>query len=162
MPEMTESIQGLDSDMSSQSISSSLTIVSTDGVKYVLSREEASLSKVLLTSLEEEKQSVEIQVNVKSSTLDLILQFLRQHQGNPPPEIEKPIRSTTMSEITTEWCADYINQIAKNRMVLYDLVNSCNYLDIPSLLHLSCAKIASLVRGVKLDQIRQVLLEDEK
>lgn len=40
---------------------------------------------------------------------------------------------------------------------LYDLSLVANYMDIKSLLHLTCAKIASCVKGQPLEKVREIL-----
>lgn len=53
--------------------------------------------------------------------------------------------------------ADYIDKIGENRQRLYDLILGANYMDIKSLLHLGCAKVASLIKGQPLDKIKEIL-----
>jgi hypothetical protein len=40
---------------------------------------------------------------------------------------------------------------------LYDLILAANYMDIKSLLHLGCAKVASLIKGQPLEKIKEIL-----
>ena len=44
--------------------------------------------------------------------------------------------------------ADFIDRIGDNRQALYDLILAANYMDIKALLHLGCAKVASLIKGI--------------
>ncbi len=48
------------------------------------------------------------------------------------------------------------------RAQLYDLILAANYMDIKSLLHLGCAKVASLIKGQPLEKIKEILAIDEK
>lgn len=53
--------------------------------------------------------------------------------------------------------ADYIDKIGETRQQLYDLILAANYMDIKSLLHLGCAKVASLIKGQPLEKIKEIL-----
>lgn len=56
-----------------------------------------------------------------------------------------------------KWDADYIDKIGETRQQLYDLILAANYMDIKSLLHLGCAKVASLIKGQPLEKIKEIL-----
>jgi len=45
---------------------------------------------------------------------------------------------------------------------LYDLILAANYMDIKSLLHLGCAKVASLIKGQPLEKIKDILAVTQK
>lgn len=47
--------------------------------------------------------------------------------------------------------------LRQNRQALYDLILAANYMDIQSLLHLGCAKVASLIKGQPLEKIKDIL-----
>ncbi len=78
--------------------------------------------------------------NVKKSVLLKIEQFCLHLRANPPPEIEKPLKSATFSEVTTPWFAAYVDL---DQDMLFELIMAANYLDIKCLLDLACAKVAS-------------------
>ena len=67
--------------------------------------------------------------------------------------------------MTDEWDVNFINGIDLDSV--FDLINAANYMDISSLLDLSCAKIASLMKGKSAAEIRAMfniecdLTEDE-
>ena len=50
------------------------------------------------------------------------------------------------------WYADYVNV---DQETLFEIVMAANYLDIKPLLELSCAKVASMIKGKDVKQIRQ-------
>ena len=56
-----------------------------------------------------------------------------------------------MADITSEWDAAYI---AVNQEMLFELIQVANYLDIPSLLDLACAKVAAMIKGKTPEEIR--------
>lgn len=55
------------------------------------------------------------------------------------------------------WDADFIDRIGDSRALLYDVILASNYLDLKSLLHLGCAKVASLVKGQPLEKFKSIL-----
>lgn len=95
---------------------------------------------------------------VNGDILQLVVNYMKEHKGVEPSIIEKPLRSKVMKEVCPyKWDADYIDQIGDNRQQLYDVILAANYLDIKSLLHLGCAKVASLIKGQPLEKIKEIL-----
>jgi len=88
---------------------------------------------------------------------------MNHHKGVEPPIIEKPLRSKVMREVCKDsWDAEYIDAIGEDRQELYDLILAANYMDIKSLLHLGCAKVASLIKGQPLEKIKDILSTGKK
>ena len=56
------------------------------------------------------------------------------------------------------WEFEFVNKIAKNRRVFYNLMYTLNYLDIPELLNICCAKIITQIEGLPIERIRDILL----
>ena len=67
-------------------------------------------------------------------------------------EIEKPLRSSNMRDVIQEWYADYINL---DQDVIFDLILAANYMDIKPLLDLTCATVASMIKGKTPEEIRR-------
>ena len=81
-----------------------------------------------------------------------VIEFCKYHHENGPMNnIEKPLRSPNLADITSEWDAAYI---AMNQEMLFELIQAANYLDIPSLLDLACAKVAAMIKGKTPEEIR--------
>lgn len=77
------------------------------------------------------------------------MDYCEKHKNNTPPEIEKPIKSVDMSEnVSDPWDAKYIE--IENLEDLFELILAANFLDIKSLLDLSCAKVATMIKGCSL------------
>ena len=83
--------------------------------------------------------------NVKTSILKKVLEYCEKHKNDNPPEIEKPLKSNNLYEIVSEWDAKYID--IENLEEIFEIILAANYLDIKSLLDLSCAKVASIIKG---------------
>ena len=78
--------------------------------------------------------------------------FLILFRDNAAPEIEKPLRSQNLSDVTTPWYAEFVNL---DQEILFELILAANYLDIKPLLELACAKVASLIKNRSIPEIRK-------
>jgi len=121
----------------------------------------ACMSQLVKNIIEGDAQATEIQVKqVDADTLELIVAYLSQHKGTPPSEIAKPIRSVKMEKIVEDpWDASFIDGLAKRQ--LFQLILGANYMDCKSLLHLGCAKVATMIKGKSPEEIKQILGEEE-
>merc|ERR1719433_993142 len=120
------------------------------------------MSKLVCNIVEGDQEASEIQVKqVDGPTLALIVQYLNQHKGVEPAEIAKPIRSVKMEKIVEDpWDADFVNKLAKRQ--LFQLILGANYMDCKSLLHLGCAKVATMIKGKSPEEIKQILGEEDQ
>ena len=82
--------------------------------------------------------------DVKSAVLAKVIEFCKHHVDQRLPEIEKPLRSNNLAEIVPEWDAKFVDI---EQEVLFELILAANYMDIKSLLDLTCAKVASMIKG---------------
>ena len=90
---------------------------------------------------------------IADPTLGKVLEFLGHlKDGNPAPDIEKPLRSNDMKDVTTEWFADFIDH---DDNTVQDIILAANFLDIKELLTLSCAKLGSVIRGMSIQEFRK-------
>jgi len=156
--EEKQEVGGLDDDEEQ-----TLTLVSmeeTDPQKFAINKKAAEMCKLVRSILEGDASATEIPIKkVKGDILALIVEYLKHHNGKVPAEIAKPIRSVKMEKIVEDkWDADFINNMSKK--VIFQVILGANYMDVPSLLHLGCAKIATLIKGKSPDEIKQILSDD--
>jgi len=149
-------IKGLDDD---KDAGKPLKLVSKDKKEFTVERKQAFISTLVKTSLENDDKADEVPIpGVTGAILDLVVAYMKEHKGVEPPIIEKPLRSKVMKDVCPHKPdADYIDKIGDNRQQLYDLILAANYMDIKSLLHLGCAKVASLIKGQPLEKIKEIL-----
>jgi S-phase kinase-associated protein 1 len=137
-------------------------LVSQEGDKFDISVKVAVMSNLVKTMIEhdddddedddDQNQQVPL-VNVKSQTLGKVIEFCKHHVNNGPMDnIEKPLKSPNMNEVVSEWDANYIDV---EQELLFELILAANYMDIKSLLDLSCAKVASMIKGKSPEEIRK-------
>ena len=84
--------------------------------------------------------------------LKKVVEYLTYYKDKTPKDIPKPMPSASLNEVIDEWDVNFINSIELDNV--FDLINAANYMDISSLLDLSCAKIASLMKGKTAQEIR--------
>jgi len=139
-------------------------LVSKDGKDFTLERKNAFISALVKTSIENDKDTSELPMpGVKGDVLQKVVEYMNHHKGTDPSIIEKPLRSKVMKDVCKDaWDAEYIDKIGENRQLLYDLILAANYMDIKSLLHLGCAKVASLIKGQPLEKIKDILAKGTK
>jgi len=131
-------VKGLDDDASG---SKQLKLNSKDGKAFPVERKHAFISNLIKTGLENDDKADEFPV-----------------PGVTAPILEKPLRSKVMRDVCQDkWDAEFIDRIGETRQVLYDLILAANYMDIKGLLHLGCAKVASLIKGQPLEKIKEIL-----
>ena len=75
--------------------------------------------------------------------------YINEHAA---PEIDKPLRSNNLSDVVNEWYADFVNL---EQDVLFELILAANFMDIKSLLELTTAKVASLIKGKTIVETRK-------
>lgn len=130
------------------------------------------ISKVVRKSFETEKKTKEIPVPGGSKHhLEMIVRYLNHQDGLPGFIPPKPITSKKMSEIVKDpwvakFCDDFENLTIEEKKLtlpecrdfMYDTLTLANYLDIECLIHIMCAKVASLIKGTPGEAMKGVLL----
>jgi S-phase kinase-associated protein 1 len=89
--------------------------------------------------------------NVKGAVLQKVIEFCTHHKDEPMTEIEKPLKSQNMADVVQKWYADYVDV---EQVVLFELILAANYMDIKPLLDLTCATVASMIKGKTPEEIR--------
>ncbi|RNF08069.1 S-phase kinase-associated protein [Trypanosoma rangeli] len=97
--------------------------------------------------------------NVSGRTLRLVIEYMEHHYQNRAEPIEKPLKSK-IDTIISPWDHDFLfthlvkNHDEKQHEVLIDVIMAANFLNIKDLLDLTCACVASMIRGKTAEQIR--------
>mmetsp|Transcript_15539 Transcript_15539/g.23709 ORF Transcript_15539/g.23709 Transcript_15539/m.23709 type:complete len:183 (+) Transcript_15539:180-728(+) len=128
--------------------------------EFEISRKAALMCNLVKSILEGDNGAKKIPIKkVRGDILELIVEYLKHHNGKKPEEIAKPIRSVKMERIVADkWDADYINKM--NKKTIFQVILGANYMDLPSLLHLGCAKIATLIKGKSPEEIKNILADE--
>lgn len=132
------------------------TQVSKEGDIYKIPYSVAKMSELVKTMLDDDCDDGEAQEiplpNVKAQVLAKVIEFCTHHKDDPMSEIEKPLKSADMKEVVQKWYADFINV---EQVLLFELILAANYMDIKPLLDLTCATVASMIKGKTPEEIRQ-------
>jgi len=129
---------------------------------FKIDRKSAMMCNLVRSIIEGDSEVKTIEIKkVSSPILKLIVEYLQHHKGKQPAEIAKPIRSVKMEKIVEdEWDATFINKQPKR--TIFQIILGANYMDIKSLLHLGCAKIATMIKGKSPEEIKKILSEEDE
>jgi S-phase kinase-associated protein 1 len=131
-------------------------LVSQEGEHFKVPVDIATMSELVKTMFDTEQPEDEVQEiplpNIKSSILVKVIEFLTHYKEELMTDIEKPLKSSNMNEVVQEWYADFVNV---EQEILFELILAANFMDIKPLLELSCATVASMVKGKTPEEIRQ-------
>jgi len=130
-----------------------LKLVSQENDPIVVPRKVALMSELVKTMVEGDKDEKEIPLpNVKKAVLAKVVDYMRYHCDNPADPIEKPLKSPNMTEVVSQWDAEFVEV---DQELLFELILAANYMDVKPLLDLTCAKVASMIKGKTPEQIRK-------
>jgi S-phase kinase-associated protein 1 len=131
-------------------------LVSQEGESFDVPVSVAKMSELVKTMIDEDQDDDEAQEiplpNVKSSILAKVIEFAQHFNAEPMFEIEKPLKSANMKDVVQDW---YANFVSVDQDVLFELILAANYMDIKPLLDLTCATVASLIKGKTAEEIRK-------
>jgi len=132
-----------------------ITLVSKEGFKFQMERRAAKMINVLKPLLNDEENEEfplilkEFRLRLtETAVLEKVIEYCNYHSG---------LIAKTTGNIETDWDTTFLEGIiGESRTMLFDLLRAANYLDIKSLLDLTCVKVASMIQkdiGGDLDTI---------
>ncbi|KAL5572084.1 hypothetical protein UlMin_021681 [Ulmus minor] len=86
--------------------------------------------------------------NVTNKILSKVIEYCKKHIETP--KLDE--RATTVDDELKAWDADFVKV---NQATLFDLILATNYLNIKSLLDLTCQTVADMIEGKTLKEIRK-------
>jgi len=160
--EKVEDQGGLDDDGDGDIVLKAVGEDGKDGKSFTIKKKYCKLSNFIMTILKGDPSATEIEVRqVGSDTLANIVDYLNEHKGEEPQPLPCPVRSTDMAQIVSvKWDAEFIDKFDKK--AIFEIILGANYMDIKSLLHLGCAKIATLIKKLDQKEINRIIEEEEK
>mmetsp|Transcript_26218 Transcript_26218/g.36948 ORF Transcript_26218/g.36948 Transcript_26218/m.36948 type:complete len:175 (+) Transcript_26218:149-673(+) len=140
-----------------------VTLVSKEGDTFSVPTPVAEMSELVKSMMDDDEpddddddnqgSGTEIPLpNVKATVLAKVIEFCEHHRTEPMTEIEKPLKSQNMVDVVQKWYADFVNV---EQVLLFELILAANYMDIKPLLDLTCATVASMIKGKTPEEIRQ-------
>jgi S-phase kinase-associated protein 1 len=130
----------------------------TKPMEFLVSREAAVLSGLIKDQAKDLKAVIPIP-NVNGKTLKYVIQYMEHHHNNKAEPIEKPLKGK-IEEFISEWDKKFLyTDLVKdgNEMqheLLIDCIMAANFLNIKDMLDLTCACVASMIKGKTPEQIR--------
>ena len=104
-----------------------------------------------------------VPLKIPTKYLRDIVEYLIYHQDDVNIKIiPKPLTSNNLKDVCKgidhgcdQWDVDYISKFSNKD--LYQVIHHANSMEISGLLHLGCAKVASMIKGQPLENIRDIL-----
>jgi S-phase kinase-associated protein 1 len=120
-------VQGLDDETEDM-----LKLQSSDLVTFEVPRKVAEMSELVKTMVEGDREATDIPLhNVKSQVLAKVVEYMRYHNEQPAKEIEKPLKSSNMTEVVSQWDAEFVDV---EQILLFEMILAANYMDVKPLL----------------------------
>lgn len=143
---------GLDEDI--KECSKNISIILLDGSKIDLdervAREIKLFREILDTSVSE--TNIYLQREISVTVMNKIIEYVIHHMTEPAKEIDRPLYTNNLSSIVTTWDNNFIQM---EDAFMFEIINTANYLDIPKLVELGCAKIATELYGKSADEMKK-------
>ena len=92
-----------------------------------------------------DEDDADIPLDLPSSVVKLVVEFLHHHETNPMCKIDLPISTNNLAEIVSEWDAKFMDKLPVKDLKL--VFGAANYMEIKDLLSLCACKFACLVKG---------------
>ena len=131
-----------------------ITLVSSENKQFKISEKAAIRSKLIQGILTDYEKGEDLPLpEVKSETLETIIKYLEHYINEEPKDPPKPLKDGDLSKVLDKWDYEFISKISLENTI--DLVNAANYMDIGSLLQLSCCRIASEMVDKPVDEVQK-------
>jgi S-phase kinase-associated protein 1 len=129
-------------------------LISRDNVQIKVDTNVIKMSGLVEDMLEEEDEGIPtIPIpNVDSKTLQKVIEYCQYHHNNRADEIERPLKGK-LEDVICEWDQSFLEI---DQQMLIDLIMAANYLNIKDLLDLTCAKVASTLKGKSPEKIKEM------
>jgi len=123
-----------------------ITFKSCEGIEYNIDSKISNMSVYISNIIKENQNSILSLDNIKSSELNLIIQYCEHHKFTSPAEILKPLQFNELTKCVQDtWDADFISGLEFDKIT--DLLLAAEYLMINSITDLCYAKMALYFRG---------------
>lgn len=132
-----------------------INLISREGDSFEVSVSVAKMSELVKSMMDDEGDEDVSEIplpNVKAAVLQKVIEFCTHYRSEPMNEIEKPLKSSVMAEVVQRWYAEFVNV---EQVLLFELILAANYMDIKPLLDLTCATVASMIKGKTPEEIRR-------
>ena len=91
--------------------------------------------------------------DISGNALHKVVMFMEHYHYNGATIIEKPLRSASMRDIVSAWEASFVEV---DQETLFEMILAANKLKIQPMVDLTCAKVASMIKGKSPEEIRKL------
>ncbi len=115
----------------------------------------ACMSVTIKNMLEDFGGHTEIPIplhNVSNHMLEKVIEYCTYHHANKVREDEKEIDKKAKNDTISTWDENFCNV---EQSTLFELILAANFLDIKSLLDVTCHTVANMIKGKSPEEIRQ-------
>ncbi|RVW96714.1 SKP1-like protein 1A [Vitis vinifera] len=131
-------------------IKTKLTLQSSDGMFFYVDVAVAMESQTIKHMIEDRCADNAIPLpNVTSKILARVIEYCKKHVETPKAE------EHAVNDELRAWDADFVKV---DQATLFDLILAANYLDIKSLLDLTCQTVADMIKGKTPSEIRKTFI----
>ncbi|KAL8160510.1 hypothetical protein V2J09_002047 [Rumex salicifolius] len=124
-----------------------ITLKSSDGETFEVEESVAVESQTIKHMIEDDCADNVIPLpNVTSKILAKVIEYCRKHVESPKTE------DRTAEEELKAWDAEFVKV---DQATLFDLILAANYLNIKTLLDLTCQTVADMIKGKTPEEIRK-------
>lgn len=110
-----------------------------DDFEQLVPRRSAGLSRMLTTALDADQNAARVTLDLSGTALRWVAEYMHHHRDGEPDVVDFPLRSKRMADMCADpWDASFVDQVCA-----VDVALAAHYLDMPVLLHLCCAKLAT-------------------
>lgn len=146
-----------------------LTLVSTDNQTFEIKYEDCLQSHYLKNIIEMDSSCSTVEIQTTGNLLQIIVEFLKYYSTDPFHRIQKPVPKDfskckfILDDKDETFDASFYTELLKdNNIPFMKLVHIVNYLSIPPMLELVCARIANMVRDMsKEEEMRYLEITNE-
>jgi len=126
-----------------------ITLRSSDGEEFEIEENVAKESQTIKHMIEDDcAESVIPLPNVNSKILSKVIEYSKKHVESSSSKSDEK----TADEELKAWDADFVKV---DQPTLFDLILAANYLNIKSLLDLTCQTVADMIKGKTPEEIRK-------
>lgn len=94
--------------------------------------------------------------NVGSAALRKVIEFCEHHVGDPMDAIERPLRSTKMSDSVNAWYSSFVDDLwEQDESFFFEVMMAANYMEISPLLDLTCARFTGELKRMRAPDIAE-------
>ncbi|KAE8057283.1 hypothetical protein FH972_013988 [Carpinus fangiana] len=130
-----------------------ITLKSSDGETFEVEEAVALESQTIKHMIEDDCADNGIPLpNVTSKILSKVIEYCKKHVEAPKAAAASEDRSTSSDDDLKAWDAEFVKV---DQATLFDLILAANYLNIKSLLDLTCQTVADMIKGKTPEEIRK-------